>query len=61
MATEKVRDIMNLKVRTLRRSDSLQLAKDLMTKGHICHFPVLEDDKLVAVVSERALLRASFG
>ncbi len=61
MATEKVRDIMNLKVRTLRRSDSLQLAKDLMTKGHIRHFPVLEDDKLVAVVSERALLRASFG
>ena len=60
MATEKVRDIMNLKVRTLRRSDSLQLAKDLMTQGHIRHFPVLEGDKLVGVVSERDLLRASF-
>ncbi len=60
MATKKVRDIMVLKVRTLRRSDSLQLAKDIMKQGHIRHFPVLEGEKVVGVVSERDLLRASF-
>ncbi len=60
MAIMKVRDIMIRKVRTLRRSDSLQLAKDIMTQGHIRHFPVLEGEKVVGVVSERDLLRASF-
>ena len=59
MATKKVRDIMILKVRTLRRSDSLQLASDLMTQGHIRHFPVMDGGKVVGVVSERDLFRAS--
>ncbi len=59
MATNTIRDIMILKVQTLRRSDSLQLAKDLMTQGHIRHFPVLEGEKVIGVVSERDLFRAS--
>src|SRR5215831_13880822 len=56
-----VRDIMTPEVTTLGRNDSLQLAKDIITLGRIRHFPVVDDGKVVGVVSQRDLYRASLG
>lgn len=56
-----VRDIMASEVTTLNRNDSLQLAKDIMSLGRVRHFPVIDDDKVVGVVSQRDLYKASLG
>jgi CBS domain-containing protein len=56
-----VRDIMTTEVTTLGRNDSLQLVKDIMTLGRVRHFPVLDDGKVVGVVSQRDLYKASLG
>jgi CBS domain-containing protein len=56
-----VRDIMTTEVTTLGRNDSLQLAKDIMTLGRVRHFPVIDDGKVVGVVSQRDLYKASLG
>ena len=56
-----VRDIMTVEVTTLGRNDTLLLAKDIMNLGRVRHFPVVEDDELVGVVSQRDLYRASLG
>jgi len=59
--TKTVRDIMTTEVTTLGRNDSLQLVKDIMTLGRIRHFPVVDDGKVVGVVSQRDLYKASLG
>ncbi len=56
-----VRDIMITEVTTLQRNDSLQLVKDIMTLGRVRHFPVMADGKVVGVVSQRDLYKASLG
>ena len=56
-----VRDIMITEVTTLQRNDSLQLVKDIMTLGRVRHFPVIDDGKVVGVVSQRDLYKASLG
>src|SRR5262245_8498359 len=57
-----VREIMTAEVTTLKRNDSLLIARDIMTLGRVRHFPVVdEDNKLVGVVSQRDLYRASLG
>jgi CBS domain-containing protein len=56
-----VRDIMTTEVTTLGRNDSLQLVKDIMNLGRVRHFPVTEDGKVVGVVSQRDLYKASLG
>ena len=56
-----VRDIMITEVTTLQRNDSLQLVKDIMTLGRVRHFPVVDDGKVVGVVSQRDLYKASLG
>jgi CBS-domain-containing membrane protein len=52
---------MSVEVTTLGRNDTLLLAKDIMNLGRIRHFPVVEDDEVVGVVSQRDLYRASLG
>ncbi len=59
--TKTVRDIMTIEVTTLQRNDSLQLVKDIMTLGRVRHFPVMDDGKVVGVVSQRDLYKASLG
>ncbi len=56
-----VGEIMTTEVTTLECNDSLQVAKDIMTLGRVRHFPVIEDDKVVGVVSQRDLYKASLG
>ncbi len=54
-----VRDIMPEKMVTISTGDTLSTVEDIMTLGRVRHMPVVESGKLVGVVSERDLLRAS--
>ena len=44
---------------TVSVSERLSTVEDIMTLGHVRHMPVVQGGKLVGVVSERDLLRAS--
>jgi acetoin utilization protein AcuB len=44
---------------TISETDTLSTVEDIMTLGHVRHMPVVRGGKLVGVVSERDLLRAS--
>jgi CBS domain-containing protein len=54
-----VRDLMQHEVATLRVSDTLDLADDIMRLGRIRHLPVVEGDRLVGILSQRDLFRAA--
>ncbi|MBW2605189.1 MAG: CBS domain-containing protein [Deltaproteobacteria bacterium] len=55
----KVREIMTTEVVTLKVDEKLSLASDIMTLGRIRHFPVVEGDQLVGIISQRDLFKAS--
>ncbi|MBW2269672.1 MAG: CBS domain-containing protein [Deltaproteobacteria bacterium] len=59
MSRPRVRDIMPETVVTISEGDRLSTVEDIMTLGHVRHMPVTHGGKLVGVVSERDLLRAS--
>ena len=50
---------MGTKLVTISVSERLSTVEDIMTLGHVRHMPVVRGGKLVGVVSERDLLRAS--
>lgn len=56
-----VKDVMTLKVMTLRMDEQLSLADDVMSLGRIRHLPVLDAkrDKVVGIVSQRDLFRGA--
>src|SRR5262245_16858671 len=54
-----ISEIMQREVATLRESDQLTVADDVMRLGLVRHMPVLSGEKLVGVVSNRDLLAAS--
>jgi CBS domain-containing protein len=56
----KVKDIMAREVTTLDRNDSLDLADDVMTLGRIRHLPVIDQGRVVGVVSQRDLFKSAF-
>jgi CBS domain-containing protein len=55
----KVRDIMTTEVVTVGRNDALTLADDLMTTKGIRHLPVVEQGRLVGILTQRDLFRAA--
>ena len=59
MTDLRVRDIMGKNVVRISVSERLSTVEDIMTLGHVRHMPVVRGGKLVGVVSERDLLRAS--
>jgi CBS domain-containing protein len=59
MSETRVRDIMPEKMVTISAGDTLSTVEDIMTLGRVRHMPVVQAGKLVGVVSERDLLRAS--
>ena len=59
MGQTRVRDLMQEKIVTIDASDRLSTVEDIMTLGRVRHMPVVQGGKLVGVVSERDLLRAS--
>jgi len=56
---DRVRDIMQTKLVTISASERLSTVEDIMTLGRVRHMPVVQSGRLVGVVSERDLLRAS--
>ena len=56
---DRVRDIMQTKLVTISASERLSMVEDIMTLGRVRHMPVVQSGRLVGVVSERDLLRAS--
>jgi len=55
----RIRDLMERDVVTLRASDKLDLADDIMRLGRIRHLPVMTGDAVVGVLSQRDLFRAA--
>jgi CBS domain-containing membrane protein len=57
----RVRDLMSPEVATVRRSDKLVIADDLMNLGRIRHTPVLGDDsdEVVGILSQRDLFHGA--
>ena len=53
-----VQDIMTTDITTVGRNDDLRLVDDLMEAGNIRHVPVVEDDDLVGIVSQRDVFSA---
>jgi CBS domain-containing protein len=56
---DRVRDIMETKLVTISANDRLSTVDDIMTLGRVRHIPVVQAGRLVGVVSQRDLLRAS--
>jgi CBS domain-containing protein len=54
-----VREVMQKTVVTISASETLSTVEDIMTLGRVRHMPVVRAGRLVGVVSERDLLRAS--
>jgi CBS domain-containing protein len=54
----KVKDLMSRKVETLEQYDTLSLSEDLMKMKRLRHLPIVEDGRLVGIVSQRDLFRA---
>ncbi|HWO42522.1 MAG TPA: CBS domain-containing protein [Candidatus Eisenbacteria bacterium] len=54
-----VRDIMMGSPVTLRSEDTLNLANDVISLGRIRHIPIVDDGRLVGLLTERDLLGAA--
>jgi acetoin utilization protein AcuB len=59
MTPTRVGDIMQADVTTLKATDTLGLADDIMELGRIRHLPVVSGDRLVGIISQRDLFRAA--
>jgi CBS domain-containing protein len=55
----RVSEIMESEVVTLAAADRLDLADDVMRLGQVRHIPVLDDGRVVGIVTQRDLLAAS--
>ena len=55
----KVKDVMIKEVTTLEVNDELSMADDIMTLGRIRHLPIVDGEKLVGIMSQRDLFKAS--
>lgn len=58
-AASTVRDIMTQNPATLERNETLDLAESVMNLGRIRHMPVVDDGKLVGIISQRDLFRSA--
>jgi CBS domain-containing membrane protein len=54
-----VTEIMTSSLVTLKPKDTLDLANDVISLGRIRHIPVVEDGRLVGLLSERDLIGAA--
>src|SRR5215475_7961236 len=53
------KNLMSKEVSTMGRNDTLDLADDIMTLERIRHLPVLDEGRVVGVVSQRDLFRSA--
>ncbi len=59
LGSRPVSEIMRTEIASLGVGDRLDLAEDIMRLGRVRHMPVLEDSRIVGLVSARDLLAAS--
>ncbi|MEN8124968.1 MAG: CBS domain-containing protein [Bacteroidota bacterium] len=57
---EPIRNLMTKEVVTLTPTDTLYTAEKRLKTNHIRHIPVIEDDKLIGLISLSDLKRVSF-
>lgn len=55
----KVEELMSKEVKTVGRNDELSLADDVMTMGRVRHLPVVEDGRLMGILTQRDLFHAA--
>ena len=55
----KVRDIMVTELVTLHVEEQMSLASDIMNLARIRHLPIVEGERLVGIISQRDLFKAS--
>jgi CBS domain-containing protein len=58
-APMKVRELMTPDAATVARNDELAVADGIMRTRRVRHLPVVEDGRLVGILSQRDLLRAA--
>ena len=56
-----VREIMMGSPVTLQPNDTLDLANDVISLGRIRHIPIVDDGRLVGIITERDLIGAAAG
>jgi CBS domain-containing protein len=54
-----VRDLMTRNPTTLDRNETLDLAESIMNLGRIRHMPVVDDGRVVGIVSQRDMFRSA--
>jgi CBS domain-containing protein len=54
-----VRDFMTTHPQVLGRNETLDLADDVMTMGRIRHLPIVENGKLIGIISQRDMFRSA--
>ena len=54
-----VRELMTTDVVTVSRNDELSVADDIMKMNRVRHLPVLEDGRLIGILSQRDLFLAA--
>ena len=55
----KVRELMTTDVATIGRNDELTIADDIMKMKRVRHLPVLEEGRLVGILTQRDLFHAA--
>jgi CBS domain-containing protein len=55
----KVRDLMSTDVATIGRNDELTIADDIMKMKRLRHLPVVEEGRLVGILTQRDLFHAA--
>jgi len=55
-----VKDLMRTSIVTLKPTDSLNLAQDLIELGGIRHIPIVQDNTLVGMIAAHDMFKASF-
>ena len=59
LKTVTVRDLMTQNPTILDRNETLDLAESIMNLGRIRHMPVVEDGKVIGIISQRDLFRSA--
>lgn len=54
-----IKDVMTHQVETVGRNDDLLMLDGLMRSRHLRHLPVIEDGKIVGIVTQRDLFKAA--
>lgn len=55
----RVKDVMTPQVETIGRNDDLLMVDELMGRRHLRHLPVIDNNQIVGIVTQRDLFKAA--